>query len=275
MAKKAETFPIEFPDHLDYSGRKVLCGISAGINSAAALCWLAQAPVEKKPTELHLFYAHLTEHSPDSRAFAHACVVYARQHFTQVVYMETEASALALFEEQKMIPHPTVAPCTRILKLEPMYAYMTENGITDNVVGYINAERRRVNNMAEKGEKTPTGVLTSSGVESQFPIVQFSNEWCFQIVDREIGWHPAIYDIRNTKGERVFKHNNCLPCKNMTYEQMADVQRYYPAYFERAQQTAQAINKHWGRDADSYYSQFGRPEWEVPNGQPCLVCAAD
>lgn len=301
--KYGKQLPLEWPVYLDYAGRKVLVPVSAGINSAAALCWLAQAPAALKPAEVHLFYAHLEEHSPDSLEFSRACAAYARQHFAKVFYTETAVSVLALFEKKHMIPHPTIAPCTAILKLEPMYAYMALHGITDNVVGYVDTERRRIDNMAKRGEKTANGVLTSGGVESQFPIAHFSNEWCFVIVDREIGWHPALYDHRwddagflaflrenmsrldedarrvVTKkmgtNERVFGHNNCLPCKNQLLWQLLAVEYFYPAYMARAHALSLKLDKHWGRDADTYYTQFGRAEYEVPDGQPCAHCARD
>lgn len=264
-----------FVPYPDYSGQKVLLGASGGINSMAALCWLANMPEALKPAELHLFYAHLEEHSPDTRPFVLAGVEYAKKHFSAVVFAETAHSVLEFFEGEKMIPHPTIAPCTRLLKLEPMYDYMIENQIVDNLVGYVKEEIRRVKNMAKRAGGNIHQVVSESGIQSHFPISAFDNEWCFDIVKREIGWYPAIYDTRNSKGERVFKHNNCLPCKNMTHAQLKDVATYYPEYMQRAKATSEVIGRHWGRDADEYYTTFGRPDYEVLNGQPCAVCAAD
>lgn len=263
-----------FVPYPDYSGQKVLLGASGGINSMAALCWLANMPEALKPAELHLFYAHLEEHSPDTRPFVLAGVAYAKKHFAAVVFAETAHSVLEFFEGKKMIPHPTIAPCTKLLKIAPMFTYMAENGITANAVGYVNDEVRRVKNMAEKTGSSLHDVK-SKGISVSFPIAAFDNEWCFDIVKREIGWYPAIYDIRNSKGERVFKHNNCLPCKNMTHAQLKDVDTYYPEYMQRAKATSAVIGRHWGRNADEYYTTFGRADYEVLNGQPCAVCAAD
>ena len=45
------------------SNEKVLIGLSGGINSMAVLCQLVESGV--KPKELHLFYCHFEEHSPE------------------------------------------------------------------------------------------------------------------------------------------------------------------------------------------------------------------
>lgn len=60
----------------------------------------------------------------------------------------------------------------------------------------------------------------------------------------------SIYDIFEN-GKRVFTHNNCLPCKNMTTKQMQKVELYYPTYFDKANKLSCEIGKHWGREADT------------------------
>lgn len=64
--------------------KKVLIGISAGINSAAILCHLKESGII--PSELHLFYAHFIEHSPDSFQFVADLVRFARKHFPNVFF---------------------------------------------------------------------------------------------------------------------------------------------------------------------------------------------
>ena len=54
---------------MDFHGKKVLIGLSGGINSMALLCWLGELPKELHPAELHLFYADFKEHSPDTLQF--------------------------------------------------------------------------------------------------------------------------------------------------------------------------------------------------------------
>ena len=49
-----------------------------------------------------------------------------------------------------MIPHPTIAPCTRVLKIEPMMKYANENQIHIDLVGYVKEEGRRIKNMHSK-----------------------------------------------------------------------------------------------------------------------------
>ena len=67
------------------------------------------------------------------------------------------------------------------------------------------------------------------------------------MVDKHIGWHPEIYDIIDENGKRVFKHNNCLPCKNMYPKDMENVKTYYPAFYQQTIQLSAELGKYWGR----------------------------
>ncbi len=262
-----------FPEHKDYSGKKVLLGLSGGINSMAVLCWLAESPKEFYPAELHLFYAHLSEHSPDTFKFVADGVRWSRTVFSCVVVKVIRNSVLDLFRKQKLIPHPTLSPCTVRLKLDPINKYMVENEITENVVGYVKGEAvRRANRMAMRTKSELTNVV-SNGVNVDFPIAKYTDNWCFSIVKKYLGWYPFIYTIKR-KGKRVFKHNNCLPCKNMNSGDLNDVAEYYPTYMKKAVDLSMDLKRHWGRDADKFYSTFGRDNLGL-DGQPCEVCAFD
>lgn len=278
---------------IDYRDKKVMIGLSGGINSMAVLVWLAK--YEFKPKELHLFYAHFVEHSPGTLEFVFAGLEYARNNFETVVYKQTDNSVLQYFRDQKMIPHPTSAPCTRFLKIEPMVTYAFENGVTVDLVGYVRNEKRRVKNMQSKG-------ADNLFMSKQFPILQEDNEWCFDVVKNEIGFYPAIYDLSWTdkifiefvknnlqrfneetqtslknkfnKNKRVFTHNNCLPCKNMRPDDLLAVEYFYPEHFENAMQLSADLKKYWGRSEDDFYTSFGRPDLGLDN-QPCEVCAMD
>ena len=249
----------------DYSNTKVMIGLSGGINSMAVLVWLAN--YELKPKELHLFYAHFEEHSPGTLEFVLAGVEYARRNFETVIYKQTNNSVLDYFKEQKMIPHPTAAPCTRFLKIEPMVTYAFENGITVDLVGYVKSEKRRVKNMQSKG-------ADNLFMSKQFPILQQDNEWCFDVVKDAIGFYPSIYDIRNAKGKRVFTHNNCLPCKNMQIDDFEEVKEFYPEYWQKAMDLSNELQKYWGRSENDFYTTFGRPDLGLEK-QPCEVCNFD
>ena len=220
-----------------YAGQRVLIGLSGGINSMAVLCWLAGLPKGNHPAELHLFYAHFREHSPDTFKFVRAGIEYARNRFDCPVKVKiTRNSVISFFRQQKMIPHPTESPCSRMLKIEPILEYYRVNGIGVDLVGYIKTERFRKQRMESRSKKTPG-----------FPIIDWSDADCFEIVDREIGWHPAIYDVK-VAGKRLFKHNNCLPCKNMEGHNLKDVKRYYPDYWAKAQELSDELGKYWGRE---------------------------
>ena len=250
---------------VDYRNVKVMIGLSGGINSMAVLVWLANYELRTK--ELHLFYAHFEEHSPGTLEFVLAGVEYAKRNFETVIYKQTNNSVLDYFREQKMIPHPTAAPCTRFLKIEPMVTYAFENGITVDLVGYVRTEKRRVKNMQSKG-------ADNLFMSKQFPILQQDNEWCFDVVKKEIGFYPAIYDIRNAKGKRVFTHNNCLPCKNMQIDDFEVVKEFFPDYWQKAMDLSNELQKYWGRSENEFYTNFGRPDLGLEK-QPCEVCAAD
>ena len=146
---------------------------------------------------------------------------------------------------------------------------MAANGITVNLVGYVKEELRRVKNMAKKTNSDLTDVR-DKGVSIQFPISSFSDEWCFGVVKEALGWYPAIYDIKDEKGKRVFPHNNCLPCKNMDVEDLKNIREHYPEYFEKAHQLTSTLKRQWGRNADAYYTEFGRQDYEKT---VCETCA--
>lgn len=262
---KGRTKPNVAGSAVDYSNVKVMIGLSGGINSMAVLVWLAN--YELKPKELHLFYAHFEEHSPGTLEFVLAGVEYAKKNFEKVIYKQTNNSVLDYFRRQKMIPHPTSAPCTRFLKIEPMVSYAFENGITVDLVGYVRSEKRRVKNMQSKG-------ADNLFMSKQFPILQQDNEWCFDVVKKEIGFYPAIYDIKNAKGKRVFTHNNCLPCKNMQIDDFEEVKEFFPDYWQKAMDLSNDLQKYWGRSENDFYTTFGRPDLGLQK-QPCEVCADD
>lgn len=255
-----------FIEYKDYSSQKVMIGLSGGINSMAVLLWLSQYPEEYKPKELHLFYAHFKEHSPDTEKFVLDGVAFAKAHFNNVFYEQTNNSVIEFFREQKMIPHPMVAPCTRLLKIEPMLMYMVQHKITIDLVGYVRQEMRRIKNMAKKSKGELKGdVVIQGDIEKHFPIHSRSDQWCFDICEKHIGWYPAIYDIKEN-GKRVFKHNNCLPCKNMNQKDFDKVQKYYPEYMDKANRLAEELDAYWGRGVKKDKEQ---------GTQTCSICAFD
>lgn len=54
------------------------------------------------------------------------------------------------------------------------------------------------------------------------------------------------YNFRK-KSKRVFKHNNCLPCKNMAEWELFVLKIFYPDYHQRAMDLAKKIDGYWGR----------------------------
>lgn len=265
-----------FIEQEDYSSDKIMIGLSGGINSAAVLCWLAEYPEQYKPKELHLFYAHFQEHSPDTFAFVKDCIKFARNNFTSVHVKITRNSVIRFFEEQKMIPHPMVAPCTRMLKMIPMHEYMAQHNIKIDLVGYVREESKRVFNLASKNKKdVKDNAVQLNDVLKAFPISGKTNEWCFQIVALKIGWYPAIYNIKH-KGKRLFTHNNCLPCKNMQTAEFKKVQKYFPSYYQLAINLSAKLKSFWGRDKKEFHLTFGRTPQETGyQKQSCGVCAFD
>lgn len=248
-----------FEPPVDYSVFKVRVPLSAGINSAAVLCALGELhPESLKPLELHLYYAHLREHSPDSFRFVADLIRYARRKFPNVKVRITRDSVNQYFIDQKMIPHPMISPCSRELKIEPMQRYDIENGIDVVLIGYVRHEIKRHARAVKRARE-------NARTKDSYPLLSWTDEDCLQMVKDVIGWYPAIYDIKWTPedltagrlsqarkfeiGSRVFAHNNCLPCKNMTTRQLTMVGHYFPAYAQRAQEAAARIpNAYWGRD---------------------------
>lgn len=223
----------------NFSGQRVLIPLSGGINSAAVLCWIGETwPAEKKPLELHLFYSHFREHSPGTARFVTDQMRYARGAFSRVVCKIARHSVNRFFERQHMIPHPSISPCSTELKIKPKLIYIEDHKIDVELIGFVKEDFRRF--------KRAQGYENSRGAD--YPLLHWNNEECFAFVKKVIGWYPAIYDIRE-KGKRVFSHNNCLPCKNMSSRQLAQVGKYFPEYARRARATADKIpGGYWGRD---------------------------
>jgi hypothetical protein len=276
---------------IDLNGKIIGVPQSAGINSAAALCRLKEAAIE--PKELHIYYAHFTEHSPGSLEFVEALIELAKKSFPVVKSKITYNSVLDFFEKEKMIPHPIVSTCSRKLKIIPLTEYNIENRIEFDLIGYIKTEQKRINNQQAKGGN-------DMFFSKAYPIADLDDEQCFDIVKRNLGWYPAIYDLRwddmgfmayvgnnikrfsddiqrkllkklGTK-KRVFKHNNCLPCKNMNIDDMLAVEYFYPEYMKAANELSERLNAYWGRNADQYYTTFGKEDYEV---KQCEVCQFD
>lgn len=252
---------------MNYSDKKVMIGLSGGINSMAVLCWLGQQ--DNKPKELHLFYAHFIEHSEGTLEFVLAGVEYAKKNFETIHYKQTNNSVIDFFRDMNMIPHPTVSPCTRLLKIIPMANYAMENNIQIDLIGYVKSEMRRAKNMESKGANTLF-------LSKEFPIISEDNEWCFEIVKKEIGFYPVIYDIRDKNGKRVFAHNNCLPCKNWNKKNFAAGNEFFPDKMKPAIELSEDLKKHWGREELDIYTRFDKEEWETNEiGQTCEHCAFD
>lgn len=89
-----------------------MIGLSGGINSMAVLCWCVESGI--KPKEVHLYYAHFEEHSPDTFQFVADGIRYARKHFDCVKVKITRNSILRFFEEVKMILH-----CLAVVLMPP------------------------------------------------------------------------------------------------------------------------------------------------------------
>lgn len=176
-----------------------------------------------------------------------------------------------------MIPHPMVSPCSRKLKIEVAERWAFENGIQVDLVGYVKHELSR-----RAGKQQIKLQNSLFALEKEYPIGGFTDEWCFEIVDKVIGWHPAIYDLlwseedyleglceKRDIGKRIFKHNNCLPCKNGNEKDMKAIRKYYPQYHHAAMFLSSKLGKYWGRDGDKFYAKFGR---ELGQESTCEAC---
>lgn len=271
---------------VDYSQGRNMIGLSGGINSAAALIYLAEY-VEDKPDEIYLYYAHLKEHSIDTERFVLELVEYAKKHFKKVVFESSINSMLEYCENDfKGIPQPKITPCTKFLKLIHMTEFMAKHQIDRDIVGYVRHEFKRIHRQIERGVKN-----------KDYLIRHLSDKDCFSIVEKHFGWFPDIYKIKWTdkrigealelyghelhptqkriiekyhrqgynnmrKSYRVFKHNNCLPCKNMHQWELFLVRIFFPEKYAAAIATAEKLNSYWGRANEV-----------VNENSDCAVCA--
>lgn len=244
--------PFAFARDDDFSPDRPSLGLSGGINSAALLCFLAsEHPPEKRPRHLLLYYAHMREHSPKTFRFVKDCVRYARRHFEVVEFGMHRTSVVDYFEAENFIPHPTVSPCTWHCKVEQMEAWSAAHGANLDLIGFVQHERKRIKRAEAKARR-----------DCMFPIASMTEAECFEIVTREIGWYPPLYDIRDEAGKLIFKHNNCLPCKNMTLPQLRAVAKHYPKQWARATAMAERIGNYWGRGTEY-------------KADPCALCVFD
>ena len=232
-----------FVEYQDFTGQKIMLGLSGGINSGAILCWLASNyPKNYLPHELHLFYAHFEEHSDDTYDFVKALVAYAKGKLpseVDIIFETTWNSVNTFFGQQRMIPHPTNSMCSIQLKIEPMFNYMKKYDIEFDLVGYVRHEKGRLDRQQSYDNEQSKSKV--------YPITSMSDADCLSLCEKEIGWVPEIYKIKYSDGSRVFKHNNCLPCKNMHDYQMKEVKMHFPEKYNRALQTAKDMGQHWGR----------------------------
>lgn len=250
------------PFTMDIHGKRVMIGLSGGINSMAVLCWLATTTAQ--PSELHLYYAHFKEHSPDTWAFVRSGIEFARSYFPRVVVRVTRTSVLEYFRHQRMIPHPTNGTCSKYLKILPMQAYSAQHGIEVDLIGYVRHELKR--RSAGQSKRLKPDLFSARKL---YPIGEFSDEWCLNIVDEMIGWHPRIYDHQDSQGGRLFKHNNCLPCKNMYPKDIEAVQLHYSENYRNALQLSAELKRYWGRDEAEFYATFGR---DLAQESTCTHC---
>lgn len=275
---------------MNYNNENILLGLSGGINSMAVLCWLIESGM--KPKNLYLFYADFEEHSPGTLEFVEAGVEYAKKHFERVHVRITKNSVLQYFREQNIIPHPANSPCSKKLKIDGINQYAFENQLTIDLVGYVRHELKR---RSERQDKNMQKGLFS--LRKDYPIGEFTDEWCFDMVEKHIGWYPELYkhqwddhefvkfveenlhrfdelqqhSIRKKLGKpvRVFKHNNCLPCKNMYPWEMLAIEYFYPSYHENAMRLSSDLERYWGRSADDFYFTFGR---DLGQDSTCNTC---
>jgi hypothetical protein len=232
------TMTVNMFGDIDFRDRKVKCDLSGGINSMALLCCLANYPL--KPKHLFIFYADFEEHSNDTLKFVEDGIEYAKKKFNSVTTKITHNSVLEYFREEKMIPHPMISPCSINLKLKPAREFYDDNNCNFDLIGYVKTEIRRMKSKRDNDDLF---------YNSLYPIVGLTDDECFAIVKKEIGWFPNIYDIKDEKGKRIFKHNNCLPCKNMTLKQLQSTSEYFPDKIKNALNLAKELDSYWGREA--------------------------
>jgi 3'-phosphoadenosine 5'-phosphosulfate sulfotransferase (PAPS reductase)/FAD synthetase len=235
-----------FVEFEDYSDKRILIGLSGGINSAAIICFLAtEYPKEYLPKEIHFFYAHFDDHSPDTMDFVLDCVKYSYQKFNRVFVKITHQSMEQFCTESNMIPHPTNSACSRLMKREPIMEYYDEQDLDFDLVGYVRSEKNRIERQQSYNN--------AQSKNKAYPIITMTDHDCEVICEKEIGWIPAIYKIKDNNGKRLFKHNNCLPCKNMHDKEMKVVKEHFPDYYDRALKLTKKLSEstgkeiHWGR----------------------------
>lgn len=215
---------------IDYSHSRILIPLSGGVTSAALLSFLGEFhPLARKPRELHLYHTQFQEHSPDTLHFVADCVRYAERVFHSVKVKIIKQSVNAFFIAQRLIPDPTTSPCTVQLRTLPQEQYCRDEAIDWVIEGFVRSS-----------QQPHPQYISYGGRQIPYPLLGLTDDESFNLVEQVIGWYPAIYDIFEG-GRRVFKFNNCLPCKNMNRAEVENVWKYFPQYAQEAEVAAAQI----------------------------------
>jgi hypothetical protein len=209
--------------------------LSGGVASAVA----SDRAIQRYGREaVTLFFADTSAEDPDLHRFLHDLML--RWGGDLVTYKDGR-TPLEVAEDRSIIPNQRIAPCTKVLKIDPFVAFITTQDKPLTVL--LGLDWREQHRMAR-----PTATYSAMpGVSADFPLMWKPIEWR-PYVEVVQSWGiapPAAYAAG-------FGHNNCLAhgCVKMGIRDWLRFRDYNPAGFAATRDWEQAQRAKGGPRAD-------------------------
>lgn len=197
---------------------------SGGTNSAY-VAWMMSQEVDKE--NLILLHTPTFSEHPDADRF--------RQQFADFIGMPITVRAdgrniWKLIKDEHCLPSERIPFCSRILKTEQAEGFYNCFNKKDITVyfGYGATEWRRAQRSFARMEV--------KGIKTSFPLLKsyMSDDYIKNKIKNE-------FRICLPEPYLFLKHNNCIPCFKGGKQHFYQVWKYYPRYFERAEEAEQNI----------------------------------
>lgn len=177
-----------------FDGRKrIVCHFSAGAASAVATKIAITANAGRLPLEI--VRVRVMQEHPDNERFMRDCEAWFGQSVTVLMNEEYQGSVAEVNRRRKYINGKDGAPCTLLLKKEPLRAFARDGDL--DVFGYTAGEEWRLDRLLD----------ANNGMRVFAPLIDsgFYKGVCLAMVKRAGIKLTVMY-------EQGCDHNNCIGC---------------------------------------------------------------
>lgn len=193
-----------------------IVSLSGGVSSAIT----AERVIERYGREhVVLWFADTNWEDPDLHRFMADCM---ERWGGQLLIYKDGRNPLQVAEEHNIIPNQRVAPCTRELKIEPFYEYISI--VPKPITVYLGLDWREVDRM----EAPRRNYEAMEGVTVEYPLAwePIEERNYFDMVEQDWGIRcPQLY-------AEGFTHNNCGGrCVKQGQSSWLRLRKYRPADF--------------------------------------------